>query len=172
MPSGNLHLEPLIIDLARPYAGGRFVDIGPGFGKAGLLSREYLHPHQLDAVEAEPRYLTEFPWLAEIYDHIVIAKAENLPPETWEPYDLVIAVEVIEHIDKDAGLALLDRIACPVIVCTPQQWLQNQIQIDQGYETERHRSLWSAADFHAIPGRTFADHSALGGVVGVLGAKQ
>lgn len=158
MPSGNLHLTPLLIELATACDATSICDVGPGYGKHGLLAREYLQPDRLDAVEAEARYLERFPWLHSIYDVIHLEHAEQ--HETWD-YDLVLMIEVLEHIDKDDGLALLDRIPGWLVVCTPAEFFQNR-EADEGWETERHRSLWTVADFGD---RVETDASTMGGVV-------
>lgn len=128
-----------------PHA--RILDVGPGFGKYGLLMREYLSvkPDRLDAVEAEGRYLTEFRWLAAIYDRIHNAYVENLPDDVLAEYDLVFMGDVLEHLDERVARRLLDRIPGRVVIATPRDFFQNPEW--KTHPSEKHRSAWTAADF-------------------------
>jgi hypothetical protein len=122
------------------------IDVGPGHGKGGLLLREYLEPiEQLDAVEAEPRYLDAFGWLKAIYDTVHVADAVTVD---YTPYDLVLMIDVLEHLTHDQGAELLARIPGRVIICTPRDYFQNPEHDD--YPTESHRSVWTAGEIAAI----------------------
>lgn len=121
------------------------LDVGPGLGKYGLLLREYLHaPLVIDAVEAERRYCT--PRLRAIYDSIIVNDATKLHRHVLERYDLVVMVDVIEHLTEQAGRDLLDRIKGHVIITTPTVYFQNP-EAARGWPTEEHRSFWRAGDF-------------------------
>lgn len=161
MPSSKLELAPAILNLAWECKPKRILDIGPGKGKYGLLIREYLNPVEtLDCVEAWPPYLAAFPWLYGIYDHVISADVREMRVEGLGFYDVVLMIDVIEHMDKEAGIQLLERIPGWVIVCTPEQFFQNP-EADE-IPTEKHRSLWSRADFG---NRVDDDRSMLGGVL-------
>lgn len=153
MPSSNLWLAPhLIYSLAGtipPEERRAILDVGPGHGKYGLLAREYLKPRRLDAAEAEPRYLEAFPWLRAIYDHVMPEKVELLYRNTLERYDLVFMLDVLEHLDRDTATALLARIPGRVLIATPRDFFQNP-EADQGWETERHRSVWTLEELYTI----------------------
>lgn len=162
MPSSNLALAPTVIHLvhlARPHR--KVLDVGPGLGKYGLLLREYLNdpPRIIDAVEVESSYVTRR--LRAVYDNVFVADVLTMPRDALAEYDVVLMVDVIEHLEKDAGLELLGRIPGRVVICTPAEFFSNGPGLPP---SEEHRSLWSAADFAAI--RTIdVDASALGGVV-------
>lgn len=161
MPSSKLELAPTILNMAYVCNPNRILDVGPGVGKYGLLIREYLKPvDQLDAVEAWPLYVKEFPWLSAIYDRIFICHAGALSDSQLAAYDVVLMIDVIEHMEKDEGLDLLGRIPGRVIVCTPENFFQNP-EADE-IPPEKHRSLWSVADFGE---RVEVDNSQLGGVL-------
>jgi 2-polyprenyl-3-methyl-5-hydroxy-6-metoxy-1,4-benzoquinol methylase len=121
------------------------LDVGPGHGKYGLLMREYLHGlDRLDAVEAESRYITPVLW--EVYDRVMLADVREL--DAFD-YDVVLMADVIEHLEKQDGRELLERITCPVVITTPSVWFQNP-EADQGWPTERHRSIWGPQDFNRM----------------------
>lgn len=161
MPSSKLELAPTILNMAYVCNPNRILDVGPGVGKYGLLIREYLNPvDQLDAVEAWTPYVRQFPWLEAIYDHVIRADVRDLSNELLAAYDVVLMIDVIEHMEKEAGLRLLGRIPGRVIVCTPENFFQNP-EADE-IPPEKHRSLWSVADFGE---RVEVDNSQLGGVL-------
>lgn len=161
---------PAIVEAIFALAPRRIMDIGPGSGKYGVLCREYLRGkglERIDAVEAEPRYIDEFR-LRGIYDEVLPIDATALPARILKAYDLVLMLDVIEHMDKAAALTLLGRIPGRIIVSTPQDFFQNPEA--EAYPTESHVSHWSIEDF-ASTRRVERDLSALGGVIVQLGPK-
>lgn len=145
MPSSNLAVWPPLIHLAWELRPRRILDVGPGRGKAGILLREYIGEPPvecIDAVEAEPSYVT--PRLRALYDDVYTADVLDVPDTFFRFYDLVLMADVIEHLPKEAGRQLLDHIPGWVIVCTPEEFFHNPAHLP---ESERHRSLWSVADF-------------------------
>jgi 2-polyprenyl-3-methyl-5-hydroxy-6-metoxy-1,4-benzoquinol methylase len=158
MPTSLLALAPFIVtyvgevarELERPIT---ILDVGPGFGRYGLLIREHLdgiHPglriDRLDAVEAEARYLHLFPWLDELYDHVFVDDVLDLPVAELDGYDLVLMLDVIEHLEKPAAMELLETIRGAVLIATPRDYFQNPEALD-GWPTEDHRSHWTPEDF-------------------------
>ena len=165
VPTSNLALWPTILSLVYQVAPASILDVGPGHGKAGILLREYVGSppiERLDAVEGWEPYVTAR--MRALYDHIHERDVMLLSAEELAVYDLVLMVDVIEHLTKDDGLALLERIPGRVVICTPEVFFQNPEA--RTIWTEEHRSLWCLADFGD---RVEADASALGGVVVRLG---
>ena len=152
MPTSKLSAAlPVILALQQAVAGkGSFsmLDVGPGHGKYGLLAREYLHGlERLDAIEAESRYLTPVLW--EVYDTVQLGDVRDAPDSLLDAYDVILMADVIEHLEKQDGRELLERISCPVVITTPSVWFQNP-EADNGWPTERHRSLWGPSDFNRM----------------------
>lgn len=144
MPTSKLELTPVIVNMAWEVAPTTILDVGPGYGKMGLLCREYLEkPLVIDAVEMEPRYVTER--LTAIYDHVNVKDVTQLRPELLAQYDLVLLIDVIEHLEKPDGLRLLESITGNVIVSTPRDFFQNP-ECEE-YPSECHRSHWTLDDF-------------------------
>jgi hypothetical protein len=92
------------------------LDIGIGFGKYGFLSREYTdvyHGNQLewktriDGIEGFERYVTKLQRI--IYDNIYIGDATEII-KTLGMYDLILSVDMLEHLEKDQGIVLLHDI--------------------------------------------------------------
>lgn len=168
MPSSNLVLAPAILAMAAEVKPRRILDVGPGNGKYGLLVREYLpRVDRLAAVEAETRYLDAFPWLGEIYDEILGVDVVIVPAAFFADFDLVLMLDVLEHLDHDAGAELLARIPGRVIVSTPRDFFQNP-EAEQGWQTERHRSVWTAAEIAEVRALEVEDVAALDSIGAVL----
>lgn len=72
-------------------------------------------------------------------------------------YDIVTALDFIEHLDKDVGRRMLEeahRIAKKrIIIFTPDEFRDNRVNIDKpglwstGNEWNLHKSLWTKDDF-------------------------
>lgn len=165
MPTSNLHLAPTVVNLVHTAEPHRTVlDVGPGFGKYGLLLREYLNdpPAVIDAVEVEPSYIT--PRLEAIYNVVFPMDARDLSYSTYAMYDVVLMVDVIEHLSKADGIALLRQIRGRVVVSTPATFFANDTALP---ESETHRSLWGLSDF-VTAGRTIEVDASEQGAVLVL----
>lgn len=164
MPTSRLEVTPAALHLVwqvrpqdRPL---ELLDVGPGLGKYGLLVREYVdRDAQVHAVEAEKRYIT--PRLEAIYDDVVYSDVTALPSGYLESFDVVLMIDVLEHLDAGDAATLLARIPGWVVICTPRDWFQNP-EADE-YPTERHRSHWTEATIQvASAGRVeYADRRAL-----------
>lgn len=135
----------------------KILDLGIGFGKFGCLIREIqeaVHgrckPEQfeniLDGVEGFEAYRNP---LWELYDHVSIA---NFADEDMLPYmkhyDLVIAVDSMEHLEKDVAVKLIDHLIANnkhVIVSVPLGVCPQGAVF--GNELETHRADWYSHDF-------------------------
>ena len=157
MPSSQLHqissITNLIV-LANPMS---ILDIGSGFGKYGVLAREYLEladeiwrkadwKRQIDCIEAFEDYLS--PLHAFVYDRIYIGDAAQIVPTLKDRYDLILLIDVLEHFDFEVGVKLLNdclRLANDVVISTPQMFITQNDTFGNPFET--HRSLWGKKHF-------------------------
>jgi predicted TPR repeat methyltransferase len=138
------------------------LDIGCGFGLWGFLCREYLdvwnlrvQPHEwetrIDGVELWEPYIQ--PHQRYLYNNIYVRDVRDILPEL-EEYDLIIAGDVIEHLDKPDAERVLDalyekaRRALIVNIPLTGNW---DHPICHGNPGELHRSQWEADDFAAFP---------------------
>lgn len=142
MPTSNLHNAPEVCRLVRETGSQRVLDVGPGWGKYGVLLREYAQAKVVDAVEAWEPYVADHR-LRGIYDDVIVADVLDLDGETLAGYDCVLMVSVIEHLDKKAALAFLGRLPGWAVIATPAKWMQENHPVP----TERHKSLWTVKDF-------------------------
>lgn len=92
------------------------LDIGVGFGKYGFLCREYTDIHhgnyfewktRIDGIEGFKKYITKIQRF--IYDNIYIGDAVDII-KTLGVYDLIISVDMLEHLEKENGKELLRDI--------------------------------------------------------------
>lgn len=141
------------------------VDIGPGWGKYGLAAREYLPGlARLVAVEVPEGRL---PTQDGIYDEVIEADARTLPAVTWAGFDLVLLVDVIEHMTIAEGQRLVAGAiteGCRALVSTPRLWMD---QHDDRNPYEAHLSLWRRQDFE--PFGIVGDHSTPDSIILTLG---
>jgi hypothetical protein len=152
-----------LIMLTRPAA---MLDVGIGNGKYGFLAREYLEywdggtplgerRYRIDGIEAFAAYVT--PLQQKIYDEIFIGEATTVLPQLKNRYDLVLLIDVLEHLDRDNGNRLLDQcraIARNLLVSTPAKMEEQGALFENTYE--RHRQQWVRADFGRFPSKFFA----------------
>jgi 2-polyprenyl-3-methyl-5-hydroxy-6-metoxy-1,4-benzoquinol methylase len=135
------------------------LDIGPGFGKYGFLAREYLElwfrttdyakrTRRIDAIEVFGPYVT--PLQRSIYNEIRIGDAIRVLPQL-ATYDLVLLIDVLEHVDKADGIRLITvslQKGTFVIVSTPKNPAPQAAQF--GNIHERHRSAWTRRELTSI----------------------
>ena len=157
MPTSEHWQIPRIVDLLIGEHPTSVLDVGSGYGKYGVMVREYTAAKRLDAVDAfPPRYA--------VYDQFYAGDIRHLdrilPPDS--KYDLGMFIETIEHFAKPEGEQILDQIASRVrrvLVSTPWGFRPQEIP---GNPFETHRSGWYPWDFrrkyhiHAL--RIFPGH--------------
>jgi SAM-dependent methyltransferase len=143
MPTSEHWQSPWIVDLIAREQPASVLDLGAGYGKYGVLTREYAAPSRLDAVDANPpRYA--------VYDHVYLGdlrELEQLLPADAPRYDLALFVDAIEHLERVEAWALLEtltRRARRVLVATPWGFRPQEVP-GQPYET--HRSGWYPWEF-------------------------
>lgn len=166
MPSSSFNHIPLICHLVCGLNPRSILDVGVGFGKWGHLFRELTDiaaagddppryrrenwQFRIDGIEAFEPYLTEMHRF--LYDNIHVGDMLEVLPKLGK-YDVIFMGDVIEHIELDRGKAFLrealDHAGKAVIVTTPAYELVQEATC--GNEYERHRSLWTAADFREFP---------------------
>src|SRR3972149_3569081 len=111
MPTSQYNQISKIMDLIIELNPKSILDIGVGFGKYGVLCREYLKfwvwdgthdfhdfKTRIDGVEAFEEYLT--PIHAFVYDNIYKGDAKDLVDQLDTSYDLVLLIDVLEHFNK------------------------------------------------------------------------
>lgn len=152
MPSSYHEQIPIIIDILLRIKPASLLDVGVGFGKYGFLAREYLEiwdndkgygsfKIRIDGVEPFARYIT--PCHEYIYNNIYNMDILEFVKEQKMGYDLVLLIDVLEHIDKDEGKKLLQillRKNRNILISTPKVFNKQGEVFGNKYEV--HRSFW------------------------------
>ncbi|MBI2422189.1 MAG: tetratricopeptide repeat protein [Candidatus Hydrogenedentes bacterium] len=137
------------------------LDIGCGFGKWGYLCREYLdvflgrvQPHEwtarIDGIEFFEPYI--MPHQRFLYNNIYIGDVCELSKSIGD-YEMIIAGDVIEHIDKDMAEEVVERLyaratrALLVNIPIGEGWIHPEAY---GNPAELHRSVWYPEDFRSF----------------------
>jgi hypothetical protein len=146
------------IGLIRKINPMSILDIGIGFGRWGILFREFLEvwdsgiydcnwKRTIDGVEIYPGYIQEYHKY--FYDTIYINNALNFLKSLDREYDLINFGDVIEHMDKETGeevigLALQKGKYVLITIPIGDHWLQDGTEANP---YEAHKSIWYNRDF-------------------------
>ena len=166
MPFSQSSQISTIVGFIEEINPASILDVGTGMGQYGFLARNSLEhanlfrvegaqasqrPKQewrvrIDGIEAFPTYLT--PVHEYVYNRILTGDALDLLPGIGDgAYELVLAVDILEHFTKPDGLrflAELRRVAQrAVLVSTPKEFHSQEIEANP---YENHRSHWSDAE--------------------------
>jgi 2-polyprenyl-3-methyl-5-hydroxy-6-metoxy-1,4-benzoquinol methylase len=175
MPSSTLNCVPLVVAIVRALRPSSILDVGPGFGKYGLLLREYLEIWELryqkkdwkvrlDCVEAFESYLT--PVHEYVYDKIYVGDICELVDELGE-YNLILMVDVLEHLTKEQGESLLRSFKSKtqhiLVVCPRQVSPQGEV-FENPYEVHKHQ--WTEEELGAL-GASFVKNN-LGKIIALI----
>ena len=154
--SDSFNISP-IVSIVVNTAPRSILDVGCGFGKYGVLFREYLdiwhERYQKDqwqcrivGVEAFGQYRN--PIWEYVYHEMLVGRGQDVVPALKETFDCVLIADVIEHLELAEAKALVAAClekANLLIVSTPKEfYAQHDIL---GNEYEKHRCLWTAADY-------------------------
>jgi SAM-dependent methyltransferase len=155
-PENISRIITLIMEI-KPFS---ILDVGSGFGKYGYLCREYLDVVQgrfqkedwkvrIDGIEGFPPYLSDLQRF--IYNRLIEGDIfANLAVFKDQSYDLALAIDVLEHFEKEKGLQFLQecqRVARVVLVSVPVGYPQGALF---GNPLEAHRAEWTKKDFQRL----------------------
>ena len=135
------------------------LDIGVGFGKYGVLCREYLELWdgrgnysefltRIDGVEAFKDYIT--PLHNFVYNRLYDEDAINIIDKIDFAYDLVLLIDVLEHFNKEQGNSLLSKVIRNnkgAIISTPKKVSNQKEAFNNKYEI--HKSQWTKDELSA-----------------------
>ena len=145
------------------------LDVGVGMGQYGFMARTFLESTHLfviegsqgrqrdrsewkvriDGIEGFAGYLT--PVHSYSYNNIMIGDARELLATVPDGhYELVIAIDILEHLDKQDGIAFLKQLRriCTraALVSTPKDFIHQEVDANP---FENHRSHWSLTELQA-----------------------
>lgn len=160
MPSSTPQGLTTMVRMIQEAHPASILDVGVGYGKWGFLCREYLEAYEgrvypeswsakLIGIEIFEPYVRGFGWTRSIYNEIYVGDALDVARKLVA-FDLVIAGDVIEHLEKQRAADLIELlkskalkmllVSIPLGVC----WLDNRVVAGNQYE--KHRSSWSATE--------------------------
>lgn len=156
MPSSQHFQISKIMDIIIALKPSSVLDVGAGFGKYGVLCREYLDlwdgkqqytfESRIDAVEVFSRYIT--PLHQFVYNNVYTENILALVNKLDFGYDLVLLIDVLEHLKKDDGVMLVTKLLSKnngILISTPKNPSPQKDAFGNIYET--HRSKWLKQDF-------------------------
>jgi len=154
VPIGCCSLVPMIATEFGIRKPASVLDLGIGMGFYGAVVRQWcdmgVRPWRtrLVGVEAWEGYCNPC-W--DLYDEVVIEPVLSFFEWSSDVWHSILLLDVVEHFEKDEGFAVLaaarKRLAETglLYVGTPAVWMDQGDA--HGNEFERHRSLWTVADF-------------------------
>jgi hypothetical protein len=153
---------PAIVTLVGSLKSKAILDIGPGFGKFGLLFREALLsmtaekgdllPHanfKIDCVES-CEYFWNLPWHQSLYDRHFHQDLFSIDLSIISAYDLVVLIDVVEHGPKGVWLDWIRGIRAvgkpKILISTPKKVVFYQEHY-YGKDCPLHQTQWNVSDF-------------------------
>jgi hypothetical protein len=160
LPSSSHKHVSKIMDLVLKLDPYSILDVGTGFGKYGVLCREYLELwdgrqnyneflRKIDGVEAFGAYIT--PLHRFVYNNIYSEDILTLIDGVDYNYDLFLLIDVLEHFDKPAGRLLLEKLLSKskgVLISTPKNPSAQKNAFNNDYET--HRAKWTRKEMSSF----------------------
>ena len=159
MPSSQYYHISKIMEIIIALKPNSVLDVGSGYGKYGVLCREYLDlwngeqkyefNKRIDGVEVFNDYIT--PLHEYIYNNLYNKDIGELHHNLVFEYDLVLLIDVIEHFKKDKGLELLNGLLNKnkgLLISTPLNPSPQEDAFGNIFET--HRSVWSIRDLQEL----------------------
>lgn len=148
-----------IAQIVRRVQPRSVLDIGIGFGKFGVIFREYLDIlpgrydksewlTRIDGVEVHKPYLT--PLHEYIYDNVYETDIWEL---AWpQHYDLVFMGDVIEHFTKPDALDLLKILRTKLMLISTPIGVDKKGSSYRGNTHEEHKHIWTLDEFERLEG--------------------
>jgi len=157
MPTSHWRQLNEIIDVIITTNPKSLLDIGVGFGKYGVLAREYLElwdgrgryedwQRQIDGIEIFNFYKN--PLYTYIYNTIYYGNALDVLPNISIKYDLILAIDIVEHFNKIDGLKFIDLCLVRghnLLISTPLNVNEQGGVFNNPHE--EHKSSWTIDDF-------------------------
>ncbi|MDQ2685271.1 MAG: class I SAM-dependent methyltransferase [Thermoproteota archaeon] len=164
MPSSQYYHISKIMEMIISVDPKSVLDMGSGFGKFGVLCREYLElwdgrqkyefNRRIDCVEVFQKYIS--PLYEYVYDNVYNNNILEVAPKLDIKYDLILLIDVLEHFEKNDGVNLLKTLLANnecILVSTPKKPTAQKDAFDNVYET--HRSVWSAEELSSLGNTAF-----------------
>jgi hypothetical protein len=161
MPTSAPYAIPVIVNAMRQLQPRSILDIGVGFGKYGMLFREYLDVWnagdadelrpaswrtRIEGVEVFPQYLT--PLHEYLYDRVHVGDIRTVIDRLGR-FDVVFMGDVLEHFRPQEGRELVQKLYDHARRCLLLTYPTNANRRGPllGNDAEAHHSTWTRDDF-------------------------
>jgi len=127
-----------------PYDVKSVLDVGCGRGLLGALLRIYRDPEYIAGIDSHKPYLDFVKKMGTYNEILELDLGGRRLPFTDKRFDLVVCLEVIEHLRKEQGLHLIDelqRVGKRVILSTPGIFYEQKTY--DGNPHQHHLSYYS-----------------------------
>ena len=153
MPTSEPYSISLILEAVFDLKPKSILDVGCGFGKYGVMLREYLDIWfrrfnkkdwltKIDCIEIFEKYIT--PVHKYIYDNIIIGDVRNF---NLSHYDLIFMGDVLEHFSLTEGKKLIEGFNSDyVLINLPYSGFPQKREY-MGNTNETHKYIWEEKDF-------------------------
>ncbi len=158
MPSSQHQQISSVVSFVMNINPNSILEIGVGFGKYGVLCREYLEywkgdvdwklpvkenwERRIDGIEAFEDYINTHHKY--IYSNLYIGDALDVIDTLDTKYDLVMLIDVLEHFNYEDGMVLLEKClkkSKNILISIPKDiGLQSDVN-DNAYEIHRFQFL-------------------------------
>lgn len=165
VPTSAPYAIPVIVNAVRQVRPRSILDVGTGFGKYGMLFREYTdiwHAEQagdrckegwrtrIEGIEVHKPYLNALHGY--IYNEVHVGNAMEVI-DRLGTYDLVFMGDVLEHFEKEDGQRMIRKLYEHANKCVLLTYPRQAKRRDgfMGNPAEAHLSDWSRGDFDGYP---------------------
>ncbi|MBU1704391.1 MAG: class I SAM-dependent methyltransferase [Nanoarchaeota archaeon] len=97
---------PIIKEILRHKGNISILDIGIGWGNFGKLIKDQMPQAKIIGVEVWPKY-NNYQW--DYYDQVIIQDIRQCLT-SLRYFDIILAIDVIEHFPKDEGAGLIKQL--------------------------------------------------------------
>jgi len=147
MPTSDPCFDSDFRDFIQKAQITRMLDVGPGQGRMGIITKDILPNCQIDCVEIEQVYIDKFN-LSSIYNTIYNDDIKNFCMKNSNvKYDLVLFNDILEHLFRSDAMDVIDSMLYNskfIIVQWPTNLAQDAVD---GFQSEIHRSNFTLTDF-------------------------
>lgn len=162
MPTSQFHQINEIVELMFLTRPASILDAGIGFGKYGMLAREYLDVWnrrrrsecaiRIDGIEVFREYLNSVHDF--VYNRICVGDAVDVVPRLDLEYDVILLIDVIDHLDRERRGLLLNastKRGRNLMISTPKDIGHKGAFLGNAYES--HRAAWTRRDLSRLSSR-------------------
>lgn len=161
MPTSNWQNISYDIEIIRLINPQNILDAGMGFGRWGILSREFLEvwdddnihgkwKRTIDAIEIYKPYIKDYHRY--FYSNIYNEDMLNFFYSNTKKYDLIIFGDVIEHLEKNEAINIIRKallMSDYIIINIPIGKFWEQDALDDNIN-QAHKSIWNTGDFRKL----------------------